>query len=82
MASSATLFDLITKVSTDVDNLMIVAHNNGISELAISLWADIWRMPTCAVVCFFVDVTDWKDLDPWLVNVERYDYPKKLETRF
>ena len=57
---------------------MIVGHNPGVSSLGSFLCSQPnLQMPTCAMACFELDITSWKDTYRDCASMLWYDYPKK-----
>lgn len=61
MASEQQMREIIGKCRSE-NELLIVGHNDGISELASYLTGQWMSLPTCAYVCieFFID--EWKEI--------------------
>ena len=78
LASPHTMLEAIGQIPDSVENLALVAHNPGISELAAMLGCTAGPLPTCAVAVFSGDIENWgqaRHLEPLA-----FDYPKRAQT--
>ena len=69
----------INGVDATVTELMIIAHNPGITELSNQL-SDAFRvdnMPTCGVVGVRAEAADWREFWEAAKEVFLFEYPKK-----
>jgi len=69
--------DTILETDDTYQTIIVVCHNNGITDFANSLAGVITdNMPTCAIMAFNIDANSWHDF----VNAKKtllfYDYPK------
>ncbi len=73
-----TLIQHAKRVSDQVDHLLLVAHNPGLTWLANQLGQNfaIDNLPTCAFVSFDFDMDTWADLKVREGKFVAYDYPK------
>ncbi|NOR88421.1 MAG: hypothetical protein GQ527_12505 [Bacteroidales bacterium] len=63
LASSNSMLDVIYSVNDQINDLMIIGHNPGVSSLATFLSnSDIDWMPTSSVVAVELDVNKWTDI--------------------
>ncbi len=84
-ASAETLLDLLKGVPKSVDHVMIVGHNPGLQDLAVTL-AVVGperqqlkdKLPTASVVSIEFDEKRWKDLQPGTGHVALSLSPKTL----
>ena len=78
LASSDRILDIVSRQDEGFNNLMIVGHNPGLTDLANYLVPGLTgNLPTCGVVSVNIDSDTWElrqDVDKELVL---YDYPKK-----
>ena len=81
LASARHILEVLESVGSGEQNLMVVGHNPGMTELA-NLIANVRidNMPTCAALCIETDVQDWRELVTKPGNLVWYDYPKKTAT--
>lgn len=62
-AGFQTLLDFLRNFSNEVHDLMLVAHNPGISQLATVLSSEHpYQFSTASGLCLKFEVQDWKDL--------------------
>lgn len=62
MASAETLVRVIQKINDDLHTLLIVGHNPGIADLAISLSREPIQMKTCTLFTLQFPVKSWCDI--------------------
>lgn len=80
LASTNGILNVIYGVSDDVDHLMLVGHNPGISNLAVYLSdqeALDW-MPTSAVVAIQIDTDKWNKIHSAKSSLEFYKKPADI----
>ena len=66
----------IESTSKEVDSLMLIAHNPGVSQVIQELAGEyIGAVLPCTIVRFEIDIDDWSHLDPALVNSFSLDAP-------
>jgi len=76
-ASALVLYNLVRNCSDDADDLVLVGHNPGLSELAfIFLGNDCPVMVTCAVIQISFEVDSWSKIAKGLGTMELHLYPK------
>jgi phosphohistidine phosphatase len=63
LASAATLFQHISDIEDDVERLLVVAHNPGLSDLSAWLGAGTDFSPATLAV-FNADIDSWQDFAP------------------
>ena len=79
LATLATLLDFVGEQESKVNNLMLVGHNPGLTEFANYLVPGLTdNVPTCGVVSVNVDADDWNLGAARGIELEIYDYPKRL----
>lgn len=77
MADSDQLLDLLAQQDNAFNSIMIVGHNPGLTELANRLVPEITdNLPTCGLVAFNVETSDWDLRSGATVDLLLYDYPK------
>lgn len=63
LASPKMLLENIKSTSDDVNELMIVAHNPGVTQIINHLANEHFEnVPTCGVACILFDINTWSDL--------------------
>jgi phosphohistidine phosphatase len=78
-ASCSTLLSLIKQQPDSIDSLMVVGHNQGLTELHNELCDHfIENIPTSGVVALKFDVEKWMQIKPNYAQMEFFEYPKKL----
>ena len=86
LAETGTLIDLIRGAPADASRVMIVGHNPGMHELAITLAGGpaelreevAHKFPTAAVAEISFDVDDWKDIAPGTGRLRNFVKPRDL----
>jgi phosphohistidine phosphatase len=77
MADAERLLDLLAQQDNAFNSIMIVGHNPGLTELANRLMPGITdNLPTCGLVAFDVETSDWDLRSGTTVDLLLYDYPK------
>jgi phosphohistidine phosphatase len=71
--------EVIFETADDINTLLIVAHNPGITEFINQLSPDfsLDHMPTCGVVAVRFDARDWSEFSAAKKQVLLFEYPKK-----
>ena len=78
LASAATILGLIAQQDDRFTEILICAHNPGITHLANALCATaIANVPTCGMVLMEVEIDRWAELDGARCTLLNFDYPKK-----
>lgn len=85
-ASCETLLKLVNGCPKDVQHVMIVGHNPGLQEFAITLArpgsAELGKieqkLPTAAIVTFEFDEERWKDIQPATGRIVLFIAPRTL----
>lgn len=80
----AGFYDLLTLINNDtednVDTLMLIGHNPGVSDLVEYLSSgNVGWMPTCSCVCLSADVDSWELVGKDMFSVSWNIYPKMFE---
>ncbi len=69
-ASAKGIQDVILETDSTINTLLLVGHNNGLSELAFDYFAGlIDYLPTCGLLALQIDTDNWQDI---LQNEKRY----------
>lgn len=77
MASSSKLLDEISSVDHNVNSLLIVGHNPGLTDLHNFLCKyEIDNIPTCGIVCLRTN-KDWGKINSKDFQLEFFEYPKR-----
>ena len=77
LADHQTVLDLIRGSDNNLNSVMIVGHNPGITDLANYLHAGlVENIPTCRAFCLDFG-TSWKEIKKDGGNLQFFDYPKK-----
>jgi phosphohistidine phosphatase len=87
-ASAKTLFKLLRALPDEAAHVLVVGHNPGLQELAISLCPPGTpareefkeKLPTAAVASFTFDTERWRSLKPATGELQLFMTPKKLGT--
>lgn len=79
-ASESHLLQFIQSQSDQIQTLVLVGHNPGLTELITRLGVNLDNLPTAGQFAFTVLSKDWKDLSAANCKFEWWDSPKKLGT--
>ena len=81
LASLNTLIDVVAGLETGFNNVLLVAHNPGLTAFANFLSPGLTdNLPTCGMVSVTFDSDDWNLRGDAAVSLEMYDYPKSVNT--
>lgn len=61
------------------DSLLYVWHNNWITRFINRCGYNLKKLPTNGIVCFSFSGNRWEDLDPWLLDFQWFEFPKKYQ---
>jgi len=76
-ADKQELLEIINGIPNQFDKVMLIGHNNTITELANLLSPDlIPEIPTTGVVALSFDCTTWSEISKENATLEFFDYPK------
>ena len=75
-AAVADLLGVIGGLGEQLERVMLVAHNPGLTELARHFASEITDMPTCSIAEFTFAVAPWADLGKAEPGNVVFDYPK------
>ena len=76
-ASADKILEVLFEITNEANNVLLVGHNNGISQLATILLNKMdMDMPTCAMVAIAVETDDWSQLPLAKKTLLFYDFPK------
>jgi len=77
-ATVAELLKLVQGLPEEKQDVMLVGHNPGISDLAhIFFRTEIENIPTCGVVRLAFDARHWRDISRQRASLLLFDYPRK-----
>jgi phosphohistidine phosphatase len=77
-AGTALLFDVIGRQDEGFNNLVLVGHNPGLTELTNLLVPGLTsNVPTAGFVSVLVDTDTWELRGSKSVDLLEYNYPKK-----
>lgn len=69
---------IVQSFSEEIDTVMIVGHNPGLTEFADELLnEDLGNIPTAGIVGAKLNVATWKEVRWGSGKMEFYDYPKR-----
>lgn len=74
------ILSVIHKLNDNHDEVMIFAHNPGLTDFAKKLRGQpvgTGKIPTCGIVAFKLKVESWKKIQWGKGKVEFFDYPKR-----
>ena len=78
LASTGTLLQVLASEGHGFNDVMLVGHNPGMTDLANRVSdARIDNIPTCGVFAIDTDVEDWQELAERPGRLAWFDYPKK-----
>jgi phosphohistidine phosphatase len=77
LASPEQILAVIARQDDQFQDIMVVGHNPGLTELASQLSGRyIDNIPTTGVVCLETEADSWSDLAKAACNLLYFDYPK------
>ena len=78
-ASVETLINIIKDIKNNFNNVIVVGHNPGLTNLANHLLKEsIYNIPTCGIVAVKIN-GDWSELNSDNCEMIFFDYPKKYK---
>ncbi len=77
-ASASALVNIVRKIDSNIDNLLLVGHNPGLTLLSNFL-ADkkVENIPTCGFYGMELDILKWQDIAENCGRFLMFEYPKK-----
>ncbi len=76
-AQPAVIQDVIEEIEDRFNTILIVCHNNGITDFANSLAGTLTdNIPTCGMMAFTIETDSWSTFAMAKKNLLFYDYPK------
>jgi len=81
LASPGELLQVIAGLDDAIDDVVIVGHNPGLTQLANMLVPSLalTNLPTTGVVAIECDTPAWGEIDSARFSLRFYDYPKNPE---
>jgi len=80
-AATEDLLETIASIPQELESVMLVGHNPGLTELANLLGKlNIANLPTCAAVGLELEIKHWNKVAPGCARLKFYDYPKNPES--
>jgi phosphohistidine phosphatase len=80
LASPHELLEIIKKVPQEVDHLILVSHNDGLTELANLLSPQqVVNIPTAGIVSLSFDSSSWQEISKKNANLNFFDFPKNYK---
>jgi phosphohistidine phosphatase len=77
LASPEQILKVIAEQDNTFNNIILVGHNPGITELVNRLSdAHIDNIPTCGVATLEAELKDWSKLDGARCHLDNFDYPR------
>lgn len=79
LADPDTILDVIAGLDNAFHDIVVVAHNPGITELACGLGrTHIDNVPTCGMVVLDAQIDSWDRLGPARCDLVDFDFPKLI----
>lgn len=75
-AGADELLNAIRQFNDDLNAVMLVAHNPGLTDLVNKLAGPIDNVPTCGVVTLDYDINNWKDVGRVPPRDFQFDFPQ------
>jgi phosphohistidine phosphatase len=77
-AGNDTILSVIQNIATSFNNVMLFAHNPGLTDLTNDLANKrIDNVPTCGIVCLNLRIDSWNELGKDNGELIFFEYPKK-----
>lgn len=78
LARPGELLDVLAGINDGIDDLVLVGHNPGLTELANMMLPELalHNLPTAGAVAIDADVTSWRHIDAGPFRLRLYDFPK------
>jgi phosphohistidine phosphatase len=78
LASPAGILEVLEREGENYNDVMIIGHNPGLTELANQLCnSHIDNIPTCGVIAVDIEIDSWADIARTKGTLNYFDYPKK-----
>lgn len=76
-ASPQVIQDVLIELDDDIQSIVLVCHNNGLTDFVNSLDKRVTHdMPTCAMAAFEININSWSDFSIAKKKLIFYDFPK------
>lgn len=77
-ASEQEMIKTIKQMDDEIDQLMLVGHNPGMTNLANAMGNDpVSNVPTSAIYCVHLDISSWERIRDRCGKTKFFEYPKK-----
>lgn len=77
LARPSELLKIIQESPNDIDHLMLVSHNDGLTELANLLSPHpVENIPTAGIVSITFNCSSWKEISKTKAKFNFFDFPK------
>lgn len=78
-----TLLSIIRTQGGDNKHLMLFGHNPAFTNICNTLSDDLFfdNVPTCGIVSFQFDLSNWETLSPKTGKIDFYQFPKEFKNR-
>ena len=78
-ATVSELVAMLCAIADDQQNVLLVGHNPGITDLANYLVGGrLENIPTCGIFSVELQIQSWQQLAPAAARLLFYDYPKRI----
>lgn len=82
MANETDFFNVIWDISDDINRLMLVSHNPGLTDFVnILTGSNILNIPTSGIVRVDFDLKHWKEITKQNSKYIYFEYPKMFKTQ-
>ena len=79
-ADQKQLLEVIRETPAEVEEVLLVGHNDGLTDLANYLSpTPVDKVPTAGVVSLSFEVTSWRQVRPENAHFNFFDYPKNYK---
>lgn len=75
LASKSGLLAFLEQQNDAIDNLLIIGHNDGLSDFVSYLTDDFHELPTCGYVVLELHSDSWKSVAKGIARVKEQYYP-------
>jgi phosphohistidine phosphatase len=80
LASSLDIIQLVEKQSDELDTIMVLAHNPGVTHLVNEISeARLDNMPTAAIACIEFDISSWEQVGNKIGKLLWLEFPRLFE---
>jgi phosphohistidine phosphatase len=72
------IISMLKKLDEKITSVMVFGHNPILTYLASMLFGKAFDdVPTCAVICFELEIEAWTQIDDMPATLQFFEYPKK-----